>query len=235
MFQRIAMTAAVGLCCVCARAEANDYPSLTSNVHEEAPAQPHKPSPATEAANKKLQGKIADVRFAEVTLGDAIDQLRDLSGLNIFVNWKSLEKAGLDRTARVSLHLKDKRLSTVIDLLLTVAATEGEKLGYLVEDGVVSISTEDDLAKNTLTRVYDVRDLLAAAPAGAKRDVQVAAVVKLIMDEVASDTWRDRGGKVGAIRELQGQLIVTQTPDNHTRIVSLLDHIRPLLHGAGGK
>ncbi|MDB5292607.1 MAG: pilQ 1 [Phycisphaerales bacterium] len=235
MFQRIAMTAAVGLCCVCARAEANDYPSLTSNVHEEAPAQPPKPSPATEAANKKLQERIADVRFSDVGLGDAIDQLRDLSGLNIFVNWKSLEKVGLNRTARVSLHLKDKRLSTVIDLLLTVAATEGEKLGYLVEDGVVSISTEDDLAKNTLTRVYDVRDLLAAAPPGATRDVQVAAVVKLIMDEVASDSWRDRGGKIGAIRELQGQLIVTQTPDNHTRIVSLLDHVRPLLHGAGGK
>jgi hypothetical protein len=233
MFQRIAMAAAVGLCCVCARAEERKFPLVTSGRHEEVAVEP-KPSPATEATNRKLQEKIADVRLADVGIGVAFDQLRDSTGLDIFVNWKSLEVAGIDRNAPVSLHLKNKKLSISLDLILTVAGAEHEALGYSVDDGVVVVSTRADLDKNTLTRVYDVRDLLPA-PAGAARDAQVAAVVKLLMDEIGTDTWRDHGGKIGAIRELQGQLIVTQTPENHARIVSLLDHVRPLLHAASGK
>ncbi|MDB5298608.1 MAG: hypothetical protein JWO87_271 [Phycisphaerales bacterium] len=233
MFQRIAMAAAVGLCCVCARAEERKFPLVTSGRHEEVAVEP-KPSPATEATNRKLQEKIADVRLADVGIGVAFDQLRDSTGLDIFVNWKLLEAAGIDRNAPVSLHLKNKKLSIALDLILTVAGAEHEALGYSVDDGVVVVSTRADLDKNTLTRVYDVRDLLPA-PAGAARDAQVAAVVKLLMDEIGTDTWRDHGGKIGAIRELQGQLIVTQTPENHARIVSLLDHVRPLLHATSGK
>src|SRR5882724_6762662 len=46
------------------------------------------------------------------------------------------------------------------------------------------------------------------------------------MDTVNTDSWKDRGGSVGALRELEGQLIVTQTPENHRQLKNLLDQLR---------
>src|SRR5882724_2277479 len=46
------------------------------------------------------------------------------------------------------------------------------------------------------------------------------------MDTVNTDSWKDRGGSVGALRELEGQLIVTQIPENHRQLVNLLDQLR---------
>ena len=40
-------------------------------------------------------------------------------------------------------------------------------------------------------------------------------------------SWRDAGGPVGNIRALQGQLIVTQTPEVHQRIVMELEKLLP--------
>ena len=42
------------------------------------------------------------------------------------------------------------------------------------------------------------------------RAERTVAFTKLIQDTVASDTWKDNGGSVGSVRELSGQLIVTQ-------------------------
>jgi hypothetical protein len=133
---------------------------------------------------------------------------------------------------------------------------------------VITISTEEDLSKNVVTRVYDIRDLIinvpdftdapdfniqqqrrrrrpvAAAAAAAvtssaavagRRNQQdqgptrtelVDSIVKLIQDTVASESWKDNGGNVGSIRELSGQLIVTQTPENQRQLVRLLEQLR---------
>src|SRR4051794_34962953 len=52
-----------------------------------------------------------------------------------------------------------------------------------------------------------------AAPA--QQPSATADMIHLITDTVASDTWRDNGGNLGAIREIGGQLVVSQTPENH--------------------
>lgn len=48
----------------------------------------------------------------------------------------------------------------------------------------------------------------------------------LIKETVDPDGWRDNGGSYGAIRELQGQLIVTNSEENHRQIVNLLTQLR---------
>jgi hypothetical protein len=95
----------------------------------------------------------------------------------------------------------------------------------------------------TVTRVYDISDLLwlitdyPAAGEGAAagtvpaentitRQELAENVIKLITDTVASDTWKDNGGTIGALRELNGQLIVTQTADSHKQIDELLHALR---------
>jgi type II secretory pathway component GspD/PulD (secretin)/outer membrane protein assembly factor BamD (BamD/ComL family) len=55
------------------------------------------------------------------------------------------------------------------------------------------------------------------------------ALIKLITDTVAPDTWRNAaGGTIGSIEPLlgTGQVVVTQTADNQQKIQDLLDKIR---------
>src|SRR4051794_10161330 len=52
------------------------------------------------------------------------------------------------------------------------------------------------------------------------------SLVSLIQDTVATDTWRDNGGTIGNIRQLNGILIVTQTSENHRLIADLLQQLR---------
>ena len=61
---------------------------------------------------------------------------------------------------------------------------------------------------------------------GRTREELIEEITTLIPETVAPDSWRDNGGTVGSIRELQGQLIVTQTPENQRQLVNLLEQLR---------
>src|SRR5205823_9811617 len=62
--------------------------------------------------------------------------------------------------------------------------------------------------------------------AGPARQELVDSIIKLIQDTVASESWKDNGGHVGSLRELSGQLIVTQTPENQHQLLKLLEQLR---------
>lgn len=210
----------------------------------------------------QLDKRLPEVRLDASAFADVIDFLRDVSGSNIFVNWKALEGVGIDRTTQVSARLRDVRFSKVLRTILDDVGGGTVRLGYTIDEGVITISTEEDLASNVVTRVYDIRDLILQVPdfdqppnfnlqgssvgggggggqlfggQGAGQGAQagqqtraelVDAIIGLIQDTVASDSWKENGGSVGSIRELQGQLIVTQTPENQRSLVRLLEQLR---------
>jgi type II secretory pathway component GspD/PulD (secretin) len=51
-------------------------------------------------------------------------------------------------------------------------------------------------------------------------------IVKLIQDTISPETWKANGGNYGNLRELSGQLVVTQLPENHQRIQKVLEALR---------
>ena len=200
-----------------------------ANDPSEAPWVDNANEPRQAAAREKLAAVVPDVRFDETPLTKAFDELRATTGAELFVNWKALESRGLKRDTPVTLHVRQKKLSTVISLMLSVSApADAREFGYSVQEGVVAVSTTDDLDKNVAIRVYDVRDLLAAGKGD--RAARVRAVQQFLIAQVDPASWRSAGGRVADLRELQGQLIVTQTPKNHRRIVSLLNGLRELLN-----
>jgi hypothetical protein len=117
-------------------------------------------------------------------------------------------------------------------------------LGYQIDDGVVTVSTKDDLesAKYQVIRVFDIRDMLVtpmegtlALPKSGERGkgrtkeetekgnaAMVQGVIDTIETVVAPGSWREKGGKVGSIRELNGQLIVSQTEENAAAVRTLI-------------
>jgi hypothetical protein len=151
-----------------------------------------------------------------VPLSDAVEFLRDVTSTNLFVNWKALEAAGVDRNTVVTARLRDVKFAKALKTILNDAGGGTVKLNYEVDDGVITISTEEDLSRNVNTRVYDIRDLIVQPDdgpptefAGAEtekpgaasqpttqslspRDQATKSVIGLIQDTVAPIRGRKR-------------------------------------------
>ena len=54
------------------------------------------------------------MRFDNIPFADVIDFLRDITGANIFVNWRALEAAGIDRKAPLSSRLNNATFMQVL-------------------------------------------------------------------------------------------------------------------------
>jgi hypothetical protein len=203
-----------------------------------------------------MSKKLAKVEFRETTLEQAVEQLHHETHANISVNWHALELAGIERTARVTMQLKEISLRRVLDLMCSqIAASNGEgvHLASQVHDGVIVLSTPEEFASHTTTKIYEVRDLIVAdhdlrgrierllhkvssgyeddsLPSGelkplAKAD-SVESLIKAIEAIVEPDSWRDAGGTIGTVREFGGRLIILQTSENHEHIAELLEQLR---------
>ena len=112
-----------------------------------------------QAVQAQLDKRLPSVQLPQVALSDAIDFLRDITGANILVNWKALEAEGIDKqSTQVSVQLHDVKFSKVLDIILQEAGAG--KLAFTIDQGVITVSTADELNKAVKTQVYDITDLL---------------------------------------------------------------------------
>ncbi len=172
---------------------------------------------------KALDQVLPDVKFDQTPFETCINALRNAGkpNVNIFVNWRALQDAGIDKSKPITLNASHLTLRTVVTKVL--AAAGGDLLDSVIDEGALTISTRSDLDRNTMTRVYDVRDIVLASgnPQKALQDL-VAGIQK----NCATDTWRDNGGTIGSIRETNGQLIITQSSRIHRLIDAYLETLR---------
>lgn len=153
------MLAAITL--VSAAARAADTNTATKQEKAKTPATAplsNKPKPAA------LRSPATFTR--ETPLREAIDILRNSTTppLKIIVLWKPLSSAGIyentpigiDGTARL-------RVGQCLELLtLSLSAGASAKIGYVIDQGVIIISTTDALpAPKPVARIYDISDLVA--------------------------------------------------------------------------
>lgn len=104
----------------------------------------------------------------ETTFGEAIDILRNATTppLNIVVLWRQIgDSADIHRQTPIGFDsIPGLRLRQYLEiLLLSVSAAGIVPLDYVVDGGVIVITTADALPiRRSVTRVYDVSDLVAA-------------------------------------------------------------------------
>ena len=55
---------------------------------------------------------------------------------------------------------------------------------------------------------------------------RVHSIINLIQSTVAPDSWRERGGSVGTINEINGQLVITQNSSSQRQIADLFGKLR---------
>lgn len=112
---------------------------------------------------------LINSRIPEVSIGDSafeqvIAWLQDYTGANIVVHWQMLADAGVPRDKPISLYAKNLRLSQVLWLVMNEAGGADVKLAYRASGNLIVLSTEEDLGREMLVRVYDVADLLSRFP-----------------------------------------------------------------------
>lgn len=174
--------------------------------------------------------KLPEIRFDQTELTKVVDFLRDVTGTNIFVNWRALETAGIDKESKVTLQLRSVSFGQALKSILRDVGGGAVRLDYVVEDNVLVITTEEDAASDTETQFYDVSDLLLSsagdALTGKERTERVDSLISVIQDTAARDSWRDNGGSVGSVREFNNKLIISQTTRAHQQIQDLLTRLR---------
>ncbi len=186
----------------------------------------------------KLETMRVTVDFENVRLPEAIDYLRDVTGLNLVVLPKAMEKDG---EAPIRLKVKDLCVKSVLKLLL---APRGLTAAY--RDGAVVVVPREDLQDSTTMRLFDVRALqvklqdfpgpvVELVAKGKGTGVIVTNLIEptnpipddFLLDMIKTNTgggsW-DSNSKA-ALNLTNGTLVVTQTPG----VLREIDHLLNLL------
>jgi hypothetical protein len=192
---------------------------------------PRRPKPPPRAVLPEGSRPLPPAKFQNKPLGELVDFLRNSGRVNIFVNWRALDQAGLDKSTPVTVDLSNHTLDQGLARVLDAAGRPDARLDWSFDDDVITISLEDDLASDVIIRVYDVRDLITARFSSSEADKTWALIADLER-AVAPESWRGAsGGKnaYGSMRGLAGHLIVTQTKHHQDLILYELDRRRWLI------
>ncbi len=193
---------------------------------------------------KILRERKITLNFPESPLQDVILFLQDITGLNFVI------AQGIDATERkISLRLKDILIENALKIIL-----EQTKLTYVFDRESIIITEPGTAAGETYFEIYDVSDILykindfdahrlslpnpdapggAAAggaslifddaAAGGESSINADVLIEIIKGSTGGDeTWGD-GTNIEGHR---GQLLVTNTREQHAKIAQVLDNLR---------
>jgi hypothetical protein len=178
-----------------------------------------------------LDVKVPDRTFDEVPLDEALRELAGSVRAYVDCEWEALNRYHVDSEARLTLAVRGMTLREAIEAAMTATHPHVRVALWDDGDGLVLTSPDPDDRKRVHSiRTYDVADLLAA---GDDSETGPAALVALIKEAVARETWIDNGGREGSLRLLGKTLIVTQLNENHNAINELLGKLREPRPSAG--
>ncbi len=113
------------------------------------------------------RGGSDQVAWDKAELRKVLEYVRKAGDLNMVVNWKALEESGIKKTTPVSLKLRRANLATLLDLILEQANGSLDKYSrayWVIEKGIVKITTGNILNRKTVTRAWDITDLVHTRP-----------------------------------------------------------------------
>jgi hypothetical protein len=203
-------------------------------------------------ARSVLNSPMPAVKMDGVALRDALEYVRDLKQLNVFVNWAALESVGVDMNAVVNLQLRGVRTGKLLDLILKQVGKD--QVTWYLEDNIVYITTKELADRQVVTVVYPIQDLVVEVPdfiapdmtlggsssggggglftgssgnnsnAGTNttREERGEQIAQLVEQVVDPEIWESAGG-FARIRYFAGSLIVTAPRSTHEKIGGAID------------
>ena len=149
-------------------AEELTYPKNWREITQKPTRRPDEPiglDPADVAVYEQLN-KIVDLSqlTPQMPLSEAIEVIKTAvePALRIVVLWRDLqENAQVDRSTQINMDgLPAVRLGAALENLLKAVSGAFAQLGFVVENGVITVATVQSLPSKLETRVYDITDLL---------------------------------------------------------------------------
>ena len=168
-------------------------------------------------------------------VGDLLDRLAGYVGYTVVVDTGVstvlAENEPLDTGATIHVIFRSGMpLREAIEQTLAKAMQEQlARVNWIVDGRTLLVADAEELRGAVTTHVYDLHDLLANSGVNVARGEQdelIEEVIGLIRDTVEPDRWRENGGTVGAIAELNGQLVVTGYARMHRGVARTLRELR---------
>lgn len=107
-----------------------------------------------------LNRRIPEIRYEQVPFETVMQSLQELTEINMSVRWETLEAAGVEREAPITIQARNLRLSQILWMVLNAASQGDTPLAYRMSGKLLILSTELDLGREQITKVYDVSDLM---------------------------------------------------------------------------
>jgi type II secretory pathway component GspD/PulD (secretin) len=139
-----------------------DWPAL-SDMRMRARAQGYKESAVNRQAMAALQ-KAVSVNFNNNTLDQVFSYMNQVTNVEFYPDWKALESIGIDPSKTVELTLNNVTGEVALKRILETLGEDDSRPDYSIEDGIVFVSSDEQLRKKTFLVVYDIRDLLFEVP-----------------------------------------------------------------------
>ena len=121
-------------------------------------------SPANQRVAQILSQTRIPVDFSRNSFDQVISFLSQVTGVDIYVDWKALDFIGVDPSDEITLQLNDVAVATALERILEQAGDDLDRPQWSIQDGILTISSEEKLRTRTHTLVYDIRDLLFEVP-----------------------------------------------------------------------
>lgn len=161
--------------------------------------------------------KTPQLNITDTPLTDLVGMLEKQHGIEIQIDRKALEDAGVAPDTPVTISIQGVTLGSILSHVL-----RQQGLTWAVSRGVLVITTPEEAEQSYLeTRVYPVASLVAPTDRRPDASKNADALQDLIVTTVAPDSWDEVGGP-GSIVYRDGAFVVSQTEEVHQQLAGLL-------------
>lgn len=123
---------------------------------------------AESEANRSVLAIMRDTRmpvdFNDNAFEDVVAFIGSTTNIDIDVDWESLADIGVDPDTPVDLKLRSVQISVLLDRVLAKVSDPTLPAGWSIQDGILTIASDEVLRLNTILETYDIRDLLFVVP-----------------------------------------------------------------------
>jgi hypothetical protein len=173
---------------------------------------------------EKRLDQVTRLKIGEQPLSEVIKGLAKSEGLNIHIDSKGLEDAGIPLDTPLSLDVVNLQVKTALEHALGQTG-----LTFTFDHEALIVTTRERSSQTPLTRIYPVGDLVTQAPADEFEDPSddYDTLIGLIKGALQPTSWDDVGGH-GSIgkHERTKSLVCSTDRSVHHEIEKLLATIR---------
>jgi len=173
----------------------------------------------------------------DTTIPQAVSYLRTMTGLNFFVTPKAQTEK---EEARVPLNVDNVAVSDILDVM-----TDQNGMKWEVRDGLVRITTADEVTGSHILRFFDINDLQVKIPSFLGQEInlfpsnftppeppELVEPTEMFAAEALQDLIKETIGGPAAwedpatLEAKRGILIAKNTPELLDQVQNLLDELR---------